>query len=89
MITRELCLYFSRRNGLLISLYISLTVSAVLAVNALLGMQGRSLIPYAPTSMWMGILFAMWAVGSWQGIQAERAERQASAGFDDRLPWER
>lgn len=88
-ITREVCQGLSRQHGLLASLWISLVVSAVLAVNALLGQQGKGFIPYAPTSMWMAIFFALFAVGSWQGIQMERAARASYAEFDDRLPWER
>lgn len=87
-ITREICVGVSRRNGLLAALWISLGTSAVLAVNALMGRNGQAFIPYAPTSMWMAIFFALFAVSSWQMIQAEQQNRRAYYN-DDRMPWER
>jgi Zn-dependent protease len=87
-ITREAFAMVSPRQGVIAALYLSLGVSAVLAVNALMGRNGNAFLPYVPTSFWMMILFAMFAVDSWQAIQAEKQARYDYAA-DDRMPWER
>jgi Zn-dependent protease len=90
-ITREACAMASPQKGVLTALWISLVVSGVLAVNALVGMKGglgKPFIPYAPGGMWIAILFAIFAVGSWQAIQIEQ-QNQRGSGYDDQLPWER
>lgn len=92
-ITRELCVLGSPRQGLVTSLWISLVVSAVLAANALVAEQSKShrgFIPsdYAPTGWYIAILFALFAVGSWQVLQVERQSR-GRVYEDDSLPWER
>jgi len=84
-ILRELATWISPRRGLIFALYVSLLCSAALAINALAGMNGKPFIPYAPVGQYIMILFALFAVGSWQMIQAER---YASMEQDDRLPWE-
>jgi stage IV sporulation protein FB len=89
-ITREAFAMASPRQGAIAALYLSLAVSAALAVNALMGRNGNAFIPYAPTSTWMLILFAMFAVGSWQAIQQEKmAQHEYGSASDDRMPWER
>jgi Zn-dependent protease len=90
-ITREIFTAVAPSNGVLASLWVSLAFSGTLAVNALVGSQrGRGFIPsaYAPTDMWMAILFALFAVGSWQAIQAVR-HALARVWEEDALPWER
>jgi stage IV sporulation protein FB len=93
-ITRELCCQASPHQGLVASLWISLVISAVLALNALAGEYKQPFLPpiggffYAPTGLFMAIFFAMFAAGSWQAIQAERFNRYSYAD-DDALPWER
>jgi Zn-dependent protease len=86
-ITREVCVGVTGQRGILISLWISFVVGVTLAINALLGPSGKAFIPYAPTSMWMAILFALFALSSWQAIQFEQARQRESYGDD--LPWER
>lgn len=90
-ITREVCAGVSPRNGVIAALYISLALSAVVAVNALMGYNGNPFLPwYAPTGMWPLILFGMLAVGSWQAIQQEKmAQHEYGSEADDRMPWER
>ena len=88
-ITREVCEGVAPRNGLLVSLWISLILSAGLAVNSLMGMTGRPFLPrYVPADMWIAFLSAMFAAGSWQGIQAVQYSRER-VYEDDALPWER
>lgn len=89
-IAREVSTAVSPRNGLLASLYVSLVISAALAVNALLAEHRNGFLPwwFVPTGMWIAILFGMFAVGSWQGIQAIQQERRR-VWDDDALPWER
>jgi Zn-dependent protease len=89
-ITREVCAGVSPRNGSLTAFWISLVVSAVLALNAGIGESGAPFIPYSGpfTGMYMAIFFALFAVGSWQMIQVEQQSRRESS-YDDDLPWER
>ncbi len=92
-ITREVATLARPRDGAINALWLSLIVSAALAINALIGANGGNpFIPYAPTGMYLTILFAFLAVGNWQMIQQERAaQRESYGGYesDDRLPWER
>ncbi|MFM7149988.1 MAG: site-2 protease family protein, partial [Gemmataceae bacterium] len=71
-ILRDLAMWISPRKGLLFALYVSFLVSAALAINALAGINQKAFIPYAPVGQYTLILFGMFAVGSWQMIQAER-----------------
>jgi stage IV sporulation protein FB len=89
-ITREVCAGLSPRNGSLTAFWISLVISATLAINALMGEKGEPFIPYSRpfTGMWLAIFFALFAVGSWQMIQVEQQSRYRSS-YDDDLPWER
>lgn len=89
-ITREACTFVSPGDGTLWAWYISLGTSIVLAVNSLLGMNGRAFLPYLPADLWMAVMFGMLALLSWQGMQAEQYRRNtAMAPEDDLLPWER
>lgn len=86
-ITRQVALIASPRQGLLASLWLSLILSAALALNAFVGDKGNPFLPWpAPVGLWAGILFAMLAVGSWQGLQEERSHKSY---YGDDLPWER
>lgn len=86
-ITREASMLAAPRKGLLFSLWVSLVVAAVLAANALIGERGEPFLPhYAPTGLWPGLLFGLFAFGSWQAIQAEQSRRYYER---DALPWER
>jgi Zn-dependent protease len=87
MITREICTAISESRGLIVSLWISLIVSATFAINALMvEYQKKGFIPYVGGGWWMAILFAYLAVGSWQAIQIVNSQRRS---YDDDLPWER
>ena len=91
-ITRELCCQASPYKGLLVSLWISLILAAVLALNALAGQYKQPFIPpiwgyLAPTGLFMALFMAMFAAGSWQAIQAEAYSRRSYD--DDSMPWER
>jgi Zn-dependent protease len=101
-ITREVCeggLGSSR--GVVVSLWISLVVSAFLAIHGLLAQltRGRNPtlspallenlyfpIPYLPTSIWAIIFFALFAFSSYEALRAEQSRGQR---WDDDLPWER
>jgi stage IV sporulation protein FB len=86
MITREICTGISPSRGLLVSLWISLIVCVVLAVNSLMGEYKQAFIPYAPADMFMAIWFAFFAASSFQAIQMVNSQRRSC---DDDLPWER
>lgn len=85
-ITREVCVLASPDKGVETSLWISLVVSATLAVNAFVGMRGDPIIPYTRplTGQFLGIFFALDAVGSWQALQAVRARK---SWVDDHREW--
>jgi Zn-dependent protease len=78
-------------KGILASLAISILVSACLAIQVLLNAYGprHELIPYVSrwvgTSMWNALFFALFAVSSFQALQAEQSRNR----WDDELPWER
>ncbi len=88
MITREVCTGISGSQGVLVSLWISLIFAATLAINALWAMNnhGKGFLPYLGGDWWTAILFAYFAVGSYQAIQVETSR---SRSYDDELPWER
>ncbi len=89
-ITREVCEAVSPRKGVLTSLGISAIVSGILALHCLLSYNGRGLPileNYFSGSLFSGIFFAMFCVGSIQAYQQER--ERGRAWHDDDLPWER
>jgi Zn-dependent protease len=91
-ISREVCTWFNPVRGVLVSLWLSLILCAVLAVHCVLGDQNPpiELVPglsrYFRGDTFMAIWFALFAAGSYQAIQAETAHRRP---WDDDLPWER
>ena len=87
MITREVCTGASPSRGLLVSLWISLIVSVIFALQSYLGSQGKGFIPFVGGSTWMAVFFALFAVSSFQAIQVENSRRKSYS--DDDLPWER
>jgi len=93
MICRELCLSVSRREGLRVSLMISVGVAALLAVNSLYAWNhhGDGFIPYIPGGgLFTLILFASLAAESFQLLALVRqAQPWHYEEPDDRLPWER
>jgi Zn-dependent protease len=100
-ISREVCEAVSPPRGLVVSLWISLIVCILLAVNEVLGVQsikselGMSSAPLGYLTSWLrggdevrAIFFALFAVGSYQALQAVGWQRRAYRSDDD-LPWER
>jgi Zn-dependent protease len=93
-IAREVCTHFSRRNGVRISLQISIAVALVVAVNSVLPLLHLPGIPYVPSGgLYVAILFGMLAVGSFQALQMEghrpRSGPGSSGWVERRDPWER
>jgi Zn-dependent protease len=90
-VSREVCQIVSPTRGLVVSLWISVFVGIVLAVNALLVETQRfELIPYISRmfgGFYLAILFAMLAYSSWQALQEENTRRRRY--WDDDLPWQR
>ncbi len=82
-IAREWFTYFTPRNGVRFALHLSIGVSVLLALHALLSwQQGRTLlIPYI-TEPFHAIFFALFAVTGIQALQAEEYQRRS---FD---PWD-
>lgn len=74
------------RRGFAHALLLSTALAAVIAINALMTMNGKPLIPFLAGfgSLWTVILFGMLAVSSFQMWQIENDR----GGPDDRLPWE-
>jgi Zn-dependent protease len=91
-ISREVCTGVNHHRGVVVSLWISLVISAGLAVHCLLGAQNPpiELIPglgrYFRPTMFMAIWFALFAVASFQALQVENSRRRP---WDDDLPWDR
>jgi Zn-dependent protease len=85
-ITREVCEGVAHRQGRVVSLWISLVVSAVLAVLCLLAYNGHPIHPWVPRDMFLAIFFALFAVGSYQALQVERTQKRF---WDEDWPWGR
>jgi Zn-dependent protease len=101
-ITRELCEWFSRDRGVKISLGISLAVAGFLALHGLFTRINHGESPLAhlatgpytsllllllPTGLYMTIFFALFAITSYQALQAENYRRRQWE--DDDWRWER
>lgn len=87
-ICRELCTKYRRRDGVQLSLKISIGLGASLAVLALLGSKGMfpglfAAIPFLPRSVFGAFLFGMLAFESWRTLQMESQYDR----WDDRPPW--
>ena len=93
MVCREVCTAASPRDGLRVSLMISVGFAGLLAINSLYAQthHGHGFIPYIPGGgMWTLILFASLAVESFQLLAMVRqAQPWHYEEPDDRLPWER
>jgi Zn-dependent protease len=74
-ISREICTFFSTRQGVRISLFLSIGVAGVLAINSLSAQYGRPLIPIlgAFSGLFMTLFFASFAVGSIMALHQEAA----------------
>jgi stage IV sporulation protein FB len=85
-VTREICEAAAPGRGGFISMGISTVFCAAVALYILLASLGK--VPelrYVGSSMYNALLFAMFALSSFQAMQVERARSR----WDDRLPWER
>jgi Zn-dependent protease len=91
-ISRELCVHYLR-NGLRISLIVSIAVAAGFAVNSLLGEMNLPTLPLVPKGGILGIIFfGLLAFGSWQVLQQTGSADRSYRDVDDRYeraPWER
>jgi Zn-dependent protease len=97
-ITRDVCQAVSRR-GLVVSLWISLLVSAAMAVYSaammspaarekIVSLLGSPALVFRG-SLFMALFFALFAIGSWQALQAETARARNYWDDDDLPPWRR
>lgn len=84
-VTREICT-FASRNGVRVSLGISVAVAGFLAAHAFLA-TGDRYIPHLPRGTFIGIMFALLAFESYQLLAQTRIMHYEPP--DDRLPWER
>jgi Zn-dependent protease len=75
-ICREVCVAISPRRGVVISLWISLVVSAVIALNSLLAANDQPHIPYLTGGWFTVIMFALFAVSSYQALEEERKQER-------------
>jgi Zn-dependent protease len=72
-VTRDVCQAASERQGLVVSLWISMVVSACLAVYSLLAEAYRPRLPFVPADgYFLAIFLASFAIGSYQGLQEEK-----------------
>jgi Zn-dependent protease len=87
-VSREVCQAVAPQGGTAFSLGLSLVVAGGLALHCFLG--GRSPLPLPFLGgTYTGILFAMLAAGSLQGLMMESERRRSYERSDDELPWER
>ncbi len=77
-VTREVCQAIMRDRGTAFSLGISMVVSGVLAVHALMSSRGHPLLPkpVPEFSMFTGFLFAMLCASSFSSLQVENDRRR-------------
>src|SRR5262249_20649764 len=84
-ICREVGQAVSRPNGVVVALWISLVVSAALAVNALLAVNNQPHLPYFAGGWFMVLFFALFAAGSYQALQEEKS--RGRYWDEDWPPW--
>lgn len=94
-ISREICQHYRNREGIRLSLQISLVVSAGIAVVALISVLAkRSLIPFLQLdqSLFPALFFGIFAYGSYQLLQVVSYLGPRGEEFEEddqpRLPWE-
>ena len=76
-VMREVCLAIMPQRGTAFSLGISMVVSGLLAVHALMSSQGKPLLPYVPAfGMYTAILFGMLCASSFSAMQVENDRRR-------------
>jgi Zn-dependent protease len=90
-IAREVCEGLLGVKGVIASLWISIVVSGLLALQVLAASNGHPLLPdalgrYIGSDMFMAFFFIVFCVGSVQALQAERSRRSR---WDDDWPWRR
>lgn len=89
-IARDVCLLIFGRNGLVVALVLSATVSGLLALHCLLAEYRQPLIPYlAFGGIMPAIFFALFCISSLQALQIENERNRNRWEDSDRLPWER
>jgi stage IV sporulation protein FB len=85
-ITRDVWCHFSRRNGVRLSLHLSIGVSLVLALHAAAVEQTKQvLIPWVPVGYHAAVFFAIFL---FIGIQALQEENSRDRWIDERTSWE-
>jgi stage IV sporulation protein FB len=72
-ISREVFTYFSRDNGIRLSLHLSMGISALLAIHAFLAHAKGGGIPYLPVGIYSGVFFVMFFMTGLQALQMENA----------------
>jgi Zn-dependent protease len=90
-VSRDLLEWLIPDKGIRVSLAISCTVAALLALNALAGEWGTPFIPYVPAGgMYCALLFGLLAIGSYQAMQAQPSRPQWERNEESSpVPWER
>jgi Zn-dependent protease len=93
-VTREVATGISPSRGVQVSLWLSVIVAAVLAVNAIMPyLNQRPFIPYVGgffVGTFLAIFFALFAVSSFQALQTARVgQRRYWDEDDDEVPWRR
>jgi Zn-dependent protease len=94
-VSRDIITWFSPRNGVRISLILSIVVACLVSLNAILEHFGKWHVPYVPAGGWyVGILFAVLAINNGLQLQFESQRARARSRFgdsddDERMPWER
>jgi Zn-dependent protease len=79
-LSRETFQWIVPKNGIVVSLIVSIIVAGILAVHALAAEKGYPIIPFIGGDWYMGLLFALFAVSNIQELQILR--------YHTRRPWE-
>jgi Zn-dependent protease len=89
--TREFFQIVSPRQGLVVSLWLSVIVAGALCANALVDyLRGTPLLPYVGhyfSSPFMAVFFGLFAFSSFQALASERRKRTYFWEDDDQPPW--
>jgi Zn-dependent protease len=87
-VTRDVCEGVLGLRGVIISLWISIIVSAGVAVAILAEANDRPLLPFSVgRSMFNAMFAALFAVSSYQALQYEQSRQRQYQ--EDLMPWER
>jgi Zn-dependent protease len=88
-ISRDLLTRLNPQGGLRMSLGISLLVAGFIAINSVLASNGRPLLSFLPSGMFISLMFGLLAVQSFLQLQQQRIYDPNDPWLGEGRPWER